>query len=945
MKEDPSEKLSKYIRIKKAHEHNLKNIDINIPRDKFVVITGLSGSGKSSLAFDTIYAEGQRRYVESLSTYARQFLDQMQKPAVESIEGLTPTISIEQRTGKATPRSTVATTTEIYDYLRVMFARVGTPYCPVCGHAISSQSAEDIVSHLMTYPAESRLYILSPLVRGKKGEHKEVLDYVKREGFTRLRIDGEINVLDNIKPLKKSYQHNIEAVVDRIVLRDEVISRLTDSVELALKLADGLMIAVVEDRETKTQKEELFSEKFACPVHGSVLEELSPRIFSFNSPFGSCPACMGLGTLIEPSVDLIIPNPELSLEDGALKAWKRCGSGLRGFYSSSVRRLASMFEISVKTPWKKIPQEIRQTILQGEKSSTSMSFRGYEGIIPNLKRRFMSTESESQKARIHEFMTTLPCNDCNGQRLKPGSLAVKIKDLNIYQITEMTINQAFDYFSNLELEKEKNHIIKPIRKAVLERLNFLKNVGLEYLTMNRATNTLSGGEAQRIRLASQVGAKLVGVTYVLDEPTIGLHQKDNLRLLDTLIQLKKMGNSVIVVEHDEQVIRSADYLIDIGPGAGEHGGKVVARGTPEEVIAESNELTAQYLRGEKIIAMPNNRRKINKKKTIVIKKAAENNLKKINVEFPLQMLICVTGVSGSGKSSLVNECLLKGVQKELGNLKIIPGKYEKIKGLDQIDKIINIDQSPIGRTSRSNPVTYTGVFDGIRSIFSQLPEAKIRGYKPGRFSFNVKGGRCESCQGQGTKTIEMHFLPDVHVPCEVCKGSRYNRETLQIRFKGKTIADILDLSIEEACDFFRNHKKIHPGLKTLLDVGLGYIRLGQPSQTLSGGEAQRIKLASELSKRSTGKTLYLLDEPTTGLHFQDISKLMDVLYRLVDTGNTIVIIEHNLDVIKNADWILDLGPDGGTNGGQLVAAGTPEDVSMVKESYTGQFLKAILEKN
>jgi len=943
MKDASEDPLSKYIQIKKAHEHNLKNIDINIPRDQFVVITGLSGSGKSSLAFDTIYAEGQRRYVESLSTYARQFLDQMQKPAVESIEGLTPTISIEQRTGRATPRSTVATTTEIYDYLRVMFARVGTPYCPECGHSISSQSAEDIVNHLMTYPAESRLHILAPLVRGKKGEHKEVLDYVKREGFTRLRIDGKITVLDDVKPLKKSYQHHIEAVVDRIVLRDEVLSRLTDSVELALKLADGLMIAVVEEHGTKEQKEELFSEKFACPSHGSVLEEMSPRIFSFNSPFGSCPTCMGLGTLIEPSEDLIIPNRELSLEEGALKAWKRCGSGLRGFYSSSVRRLAAMFDISVQTPWKKIPQDIRDTILFGEKSASS--FRGYEGVIPNLRRRFVSTDSESQKARIHEFMTTLPCNDCKGQRLKPGSLAVKVGDLNIYQITKMTISQAFDYFSKLELEKEKNHIIKPIRKAVLERLDFLKNVGLEYLTMDRSTNTLSGGEAQRIRLASQVGAKLVGVTYVLDEPTIGLHQKDNLRLLNTLIQLKKMGNSVIVVEHDEQVIKSADYLIDIGPGAGEHGGKVVAQGTPEEVISGSNGLTAQYLRGEKTIAMPKHRRKINKKKTITIKQAAENNLKKVDAMFPLQTLICVTGVSGSGKSSLVNECLLKGVQKELGNLKVIPGKYKEIKGLDQIDKIINIDQSPIGRTSRSNSVTYTGVFDGIRSIYSQLPEAKIRGYKPGRFSFNVKGGRCESCQGQGTKIIEMHFLPDVHVPCEVCKGSRYNRETLQIRFKGKSIADILDMSIEEACDFFKNHKKIYPGLKTLLDVGLGYIRLGQPSQTLSGGEAQRIKLASELSKRSTGKTLYLLDEPTTGLHFQDISMLMDVLYRLVDTGNTIVIIEHNLDVIKNADWILDLGPDGGENGGQLIAAGTPEDVSMVKQSYTGQFLKTILGKN
>ncbi|MCP4753185.1 MAG: excinuclease ABC subunit UvrA [Proteobacteria bacterium] len=933
---------SEYIRIRKANEHNLKELDVDIPRNRFVVVTGLSGSGKSSLAFDTIYAEGQRRYVESLSTYARQFLDQMQKPAVESIEGLTPTISIEQRTGKATPRSTVATTTEIYDYLRVLFARAGMPHCHVCHQPIVSQSAEDIVNRLLTYSSGTRLHVLTPLVRGKKGEHKEVFDYVKREGYTRLRVDGEILELDAVKPLKKSFQHDIEAVVDRIVIREGSQSRLTDSVETALKLGDGLVVALLENRETGEKEEERFSEKFACADHGSILEEISPRVFSFNSPFGSCPTCLGLGTLMEPSVDLIIPNPELTLNDGAIKAWKRCGSGLRGFYGHSVRWLARYFDISIDTPWKRIPEKKRSLILYG--SDKEIGF-GYEGIIPNLKRRFLGTDSESQKSRIHEFMTTLPCVDCQGQRLHPAALAVKIEGLNIYQITEMTVERAFDYFAELKLDKEKEHIAEPIKKAVLERLFFLKNVGLGYLTMNRATNTLSGGEAQRIRLASQVGAKLVGVTYVLDEPTIGLHQRDNTRLLETLVRLKTLGNTVIVVEHDEQVIRQADHLIDMGPGAGKHGGRIVAQGTFEEVIGCKDSLTSEYLRGERMIGVSKNRRKFEKGKAIVVEKAAVNNLKNITAKFPLGNLICVTGVSGSGKSSLVNECLLKGIQKELGNTRVLPGKYSTIKGLDQIDKIISIDQSPIGRTSRSNPATYTGVFDGIRKIFTQLPEAKIRGYTPGRFSFNVKGGRCEACQGQGVRVIEMHFLPDVLVPCEICRGSRYNRETMQIKFRGKNIADVLAMPVEEACQFFKNHRNIHPGLKTLLDVGLGYVQLGQPSPTLSGGEAQRIKLASELSKRSTGKTFYILDEPTTGLHFQDISRLMDVLQRLVDLGNTIVVIEHNLDVIKNADWILDLGPEGGDKGGDLVATGAPEKIARVKKSYTGRYLKPLLEKH
>ena len=941
--ESKSQMPSQIIRIRKASEHNLKNVDIDIPRNQLVVITGISGSGKSSLAFDTIYAEGQRRYVESLSAYARQFLDQMQKPAVESIEGLTPTISIEQRTGKATPRSTVATTTEIYDYLRVFYARAGIPYCPICNKSIVSQSAEDIVSDLLARPEGTRLHILSPLVRGKKGEHKEVLDYVKREGFSRMRVDGEILGLEDIKPLKKSFRHDIEAVVDRIVIKKSSRSRITDSVETALKLSDGLMVALLDDVKKKKLFEERFSEKFACPDHGSVLEEMSPRIFSFNSPFGSCPTCLGLGTMMEPAPELIIQDENLSLEEGALAAWKRCGSGLGSFYPQSVKRLARYFDISIKTPWREIPKKTRSEMLSGDKNQGARN-TGYEGIIPNLKRRFLTTDSENQKARIHEFMTSLPCQDCHGQRLQPGALAVKINDLNIFQITEMTVERAFDYFMDLKLKKEKKQIAEPIKKAVLERLGFLKNVGLGYLTMNRATNTLSGGEAQRIRLASQVGAKLVGVTYVLDEPTIGLHQRDNQRLLDTLVQLKNLGNSVLVVEHDENVIRRAEYLIDMGPGAGKFGGSVVAMGTPEQVIADKSSLTAKYLRGDQQIEISATRRPYRKSKIITVKKAAANNLKKINVQFPLGMLICVTGVSGSGKSSLVNECLLKGIQRELGNSRILPGKYESIKGLDQIDKVINIDQSPIGRTSRSNPATYTGVFDGIRKIYALVPEAKIRGYKPGRFSFNVKGGRCESCQGQGVKVIEMHFLPDVHVPCEVCKGTRYNRETLQIRFRGKSIADVLAMPIDEACEFFKNHKHIYPGLKTLLDVGLGYIQLGQPSPTLSGGEAQRIKLASELSKRSTGKTFYILDEPTTGLHFQDISKLMEVLQRLVDLGNTIVIIEHNLDVIKNADWIIDLGPEGGDQGGQLVAEGNPEKIASIKTSHTGHFLKSHLLK-
>jgi excinuclease ABC subunit A len=931
-----------YISIRKASEHNLKEIDVEIPRNKLTVITGLSGSGKSSLAFDTIYAEGQRRYVESLSAYARQFLDQLQKPAVESIEGLTPTISIAQRTGKATPRSTVATTTEVYDYLRVLFARAGVPYCYQCGAPIEAQSAEDIVNRLLNLVPGTKLHILSPLVRSRKGEHKEVLDYVRREGFSRLRIDGEVQLIDDVKPLKKTFNHTIEVVIDRIMIKDGIRSRITDSVETALKFSDGLIVALLEDPDTGQTREERFSEKFACPEHGTVLEELSPRAFSFNSPFGSCPECLGLGTQVEPSVDLVIPEPDLSLEEGVIKAWKRCGSGMGRFYKGSVRWLARHFDISVSTPWIKIPATIRDQILFGESENSGRSKTGYEGIIPNLKRRFIQTDSDRQKDKIHEFMTSLPCGVCQGQRLKPEILAVKVNDLSISQITGMTIDHAETFFRGLVLDKEKQKIADPIKKAVLERLSFLKNVGLGYLTMDRTTNTLSGGEAQRIRLASQVGAKLVGVTYVLDEPTIGLHQKDNHRLLQTLKQLRDLGNTVIVVEHDEEVIRSAEYLIDMGPGAGKHGGEVVLIGDPAEKLDDRGSMTVQYLNGTRRIDIPDKRRAVKKSKQITIEGAKANNLKDITVSFPLETLICVTGVSGSGKSSLVNECLLKSVQKELGLQKIHAGEVRALKGVNKVDKVINIDQSPIGRTSRSNPATYTGVFDGIRKVFAMVPEAKIRGYTPGRFSFNVKGGRCEACQGQGIKTIEMHFLPDVHIPCEVCKGSRYNKETLHIKYRGKTISDVLEMPVDEACEFFKNHNKIYAGLKTLLDVGLGYIQLGQPSPTLSGGEAQRIKLATELCKRSTGQTLYILDEPTTGLHFHDVSKLLEVLQRLVDLHNTIVVIEHNLDVIKSADWILDLGPEGGEHGGLLIAEGTPETIANTKGSYTGEFLKQVL---
>ncbi len=938
----PAFKELKTIEIKGANEHNLKSIDVSLPRHQLVVITGLSGSGKSSLAFNTIYAEGQRRYVESLSSYARQFLDQMQKPDIESITGLTPTISIEQRTGKATPRSIVATTTEIYDYLRILFARIGKPHCPYCEQPILKQSAEDMTDQIMSYPERTRVYVLSPLIRGKKGEHRDVIEYIQKEGFVRVRIDEEIYLIDEIPKLAKTKAHTIEAVVDRLALSQDNQSRLQDSIETGLRLSDGLLSVILENKEDRTKQEVIrFSANFSCPTHGSVLEELTARAFSFNSPYGSCPDCVGLGSLMEPAVELVIPNEDVTLAQGAIHAWKRCGSGFMPYktYDAAVKLLGKLLNVKTNVPWKELSKQQQDELLYGKKEGRKVV---YEGIITNMRRRFKETSSDTMKERVQEFMAYLPCPTCNGQRLRASILAVRIEDKNIADIIAMTIREAYEYFVGLELEKEAKFIAEPISKAILDRLGFLNNVGLSYLNLNRRTNTLSGGETQRIRLASQVGSQLVGVTYVLDEPTIGLHQRDNDRLLNTLKQLRDIGNSVIIVEHDEDVIRSADYLLDMGPASGVHGGEVVSVGTPQEVMDRRVGLTAAYLNGEKEIPVPLKRRALRKTKQLIVRGAKANNLKNVTASFPLGQLICVTGVSGSGKSSLVNECLLKGVQKRRGNMKVQPGEFASLQGVDLIDKLIHIDQSPIGRTSRSTPATYTGAFDEIRKLFATTKEAKVRGYTAGRFSFNVAGGRCEACQGQGTKTIEMYFLPNVNVVCETCQGRRYNRETLQVVYKGKNIYEVLSMPIEEACEFFKHHRRILPPLQTLTDVGLGYIRLGQISPTLSGGEAQRIKLASELTKRETGNTLYILDEPTTGLHFHDISMLINVVNRLVDLGNTVVIIEHNLDVIKCADWIIDIGKEGGKDGGQILFEGSPEDLIKQKDSYTGAYLKPLL---
>ena len=935
--------------IKGAKEHNLKNVDLELPRNKFIVFTGLSGSGKSSLAFDTIYAEGQRRYVESLSAYARQFLGQMEKPNVEYIEGLSPAISIDQKTTSKNPRSTVGTVTEIYDYLRLLFARVGEVHCSVCGAKISQMTIQEIVDKMMEFPERTKLQILSPVVRGQKGTHKKLIENIKKEGFVRIRVNGEnYEVTDEID-LSKNKKHNIEVVVDRIVIKDGIESRLTDSIETAVKLSDGLVIAQIIDGE-----EILYSTKFACPEHGVVIEELSPRMFSFNAPFGACETCNGLGESKEVDPDLVIPNKDLSIKQGAIAAWGSVGVNDDTYYSKMVQSLANHFGVSIETPVKDLPEEFVHELLYGtnnvmvqfiyeSKYGGRREYQAYfEGVIPNLERRYRETNSEYSRDKIEEYMAETPCPKCKGARLKKEVLSVLVDGKNIMEVTDFSVNELVEYIENINLSEKQKFIAHEILKEIRGRAIFLRDVGLDYLNLSRKAGTLSGGEAQRIRLATQIGSALVGVLYVLDEPSIGLHQRDNDRLIKTLRHLTDIGNTLIVVEHDEDTMRECDYIVDIGPGAGVHGGQIVAQGTLEEILDNPNSITGQYLSGKKEIQIPEITREGNGN-FIEIVKANENNLKNINVKFPLGKFTCITGVSGSGKSTLINDILYKGIASKINKLRDRPGKHKEIKGIENIDKIINIDQSPIGRTPRSNPATYTGVFDMIRDLFASTNEAKARGYQKGRFSFNIKGGRCEACKGDGIIKIEMHFLPDVYVPCEVCKGERYNRETLQVKYKDKTIADVLDMNVEEALKFFENIPNIKRKLETLMDVGLSYIKLGQPSTQLSGGEAQRIKLATELSKRPTGKTLYILDEPTTGLHMADVDKLIQVLQKLADTGNSIVVIEHNLDVIKTCDYIIDLGPEGGYKGGKIVATGTPEEVSKVEGSYTGKFLKKYFE--
>ena len=935
--------------IKGAKEHNLKNVDLELPRNKFIVFTGLSGSGKSSLAFDTIYAEGQRRYVESLSAYARQFLGQMEKPNVEYIEGLSPAISIDQKTTSKNPRSTVGTVTEIYDYLRLLFARVGEVHCSVCGAKISQMTIQEIVDKMMEFPERTKLQILSPVVRGQKGTHKKLIENIKKEGFVRIRVNGEnYEVTDEID-LSKNKKHNIEVVVDRIVIKDGIESRLTDSIETAVKLSDGLVIAQIIDGE-----EILYSTKFACPEHGVGIEELSPRMFSFNAPFGACETCNGLGESKEVDPDLVIPNKDLSIKQGAIAAWGSVGVNDDTYYSKMVQSLANHFGVSIETPVKDLPEEFVHELLYGtnnvmvqfiyeSKYGGRREYQAYfEGVIPNLERRYRETNSEYSRDKIEEYMAETPCPKCKGARLKKEVLSVLVDGKNIMEVTDFSVNELVEYIENINLSEKQKFIAHEILKEIRGRVIFLRDVGLDYLNLSRKAGTLSGGEAQRIRLATQIGSALVGVLYVLDEPSIGLHQRDNDRLIKTLRHLTDIGNTLIVVEHDEDTMRECDYIVDIGPGAGVHGGQIVAQGTLEEILDNPNSITGQYLSGKKEIQIPEITREGNGN-FIEIVKANENNLKNINVKFPLGKFTCITGVSGSGKSTLINDILYKGIASKINKLRDRPGKHKEIKGIENIDKIINIDQSPIGRTPRSNPATYTGVFDMIRDLFASTNEAKARGYQKGRFSFNIKGGRCEACKGDGIIKIEMHFLPDVYVPCEVCKGERYNRETLQVKYKDKTIADVLDMNVEEALKFFENIPNIKRKLETLMDVGLSYIKLGQPSTQLSGGEAQRIKLATELSKRPTGKTLYILDEPTTGLHMADVDKLIQVLQKLADTGNSIVVIEHNLDVIKTCDYIIDLGPEGGYKGGKIVATGTPEEVSKVEGSYTGKFLKKYFE--
>jgi excinuclease ABC subunit A len=927
------------ISVRGAREHNLKNVDVDLPRDQFIVVTGLSGSGKSSLAFDTIYAEGQRRYVESLSAYARQFLEQMQKPDVESIEGLPPTISIEQRTGHATPRSTVATSTEIYDYLRLLFARVGKPHCYKCSRPITQQTAEQVIEDILDLPEGSKFALLAPLVRGKKGHHKDVFERVRREGYVRVRVDGEVIELKDVLTLDKNKKHEIEAVVDRIVLeKPQVRRRLADSVETALKLGEGLLVLAGE------KGDRLFSTLYACAFCGLSFGELQPRLFSFNSPYGACPTCDGLGTRLELDPDLIVSDPKLSLKDGAIQPWRRLGKRMTIRYNRRLREFCEMFGVRPGAAFEKIDEEKRAILLHGTNPGQEKKWKSwFEGVIPSLMQRFKNTESEFIKQRIMGYMTESPCPGCAGKRLRPEALSVRVGDRNIHDVTTMTIEGARAFFVELSLNREETQIARLVLKEIRSRLQFLGDVGLSYLTLDRKSSTLSGGEAQRIRLASQVGSGLVGVCYVLDEPTIGLHERDNHRLLETLFKLRDLGNTVIVVEHDEETIRSADHVIDVGPGAGLHGGEIIAQGSVADIMAEKRSITGRFFSGEDEIPLPAKRRKPDGP-AVEVKGARENNLKKIDVRIPLGCFVAVTGVSGSGKSTLVDDILHRALARQLMGAKDKPGAHDRVIGAAHLDKIIEIDQSPIGRTPRSNPATYTGAFDEIRGLFAMAKESKARGYLPGRFSFNVKGGRCEACEGQGTKLIEMHFLPDVYVVCEECKGKRYNKETLEIKFKGKDISEILGMPIEEALQFFANFPKLERVLKTMDDVGLGYMHTGQASTTLSGGEAQRVKLATELGKVSTGRTLYILDEPTTGLHFADIKKLLTVLQRLVELGNTVLVIEHNMHVIKTADWIIDLGPEGGGAGGQVVVAGPPERVAAHPTSYTGKYLKPYLEK-
>jgi excinuclease ABC subunit A len=930
--------------VKGAREHNLKNIDVEIPRDKFVVITGLSGSGKSSLAFDTIYAEGQRRYVESLSAYARQFLGLMEKPDVDYIDGLSPAVSIEQKTTHRNPRSTVGTVTEIYDYLRLLYARIGHPHCYNCGRPIEKQTVQQIVDSILASPSGTRIQVLAPVIRGRKGEYREVFNQFRKEGYVRVRVDGQLRTLDEDIQLEKNKKHDVDLIVDRLVLNGEIQKRLTDSVELALKQAAGLV--VINDPDQKEDK--LFSERYACVYCNISYEDLSPRMFSFNSPYGACPSCDGLGTLTKIDPKLLIADENLSIREGALIPM---GERQRqeGWNYELLRGLAKEVGFSLDTPWKDLTDQQKDVILFGSGGQrVKMVYRRedayvewmskYEGIVNNLNRRYRQTRSSYIRDWIEGFMNNISCQDCNGARLRKESLSVTINDVNIYDLTRMSIRNVLSFFENLALTEMEQAIARQILKEVKERLGFLVNVGLDYLTLERAAGTLSGGEAQRIRLATQIGAQLVGVLYILDEPSIGLHQRDNLRLIHTLLQLRDLGNTVLVVEHDRETIENSDYVIDLGPNAGNDGGHIVFSGTPKQILRAANSITGAYLSGKKHIPVPPERRNGNGKVLKIIA-ATGNNLKRVSVEFPLGKFICVTGVSGSGKSTLINETLYAALARHFYKAKKYPLEYGSIEGLEHLDKVIAIDQSPIGRTPRSNPATYTGLFSPIRDLFTQLPESKIRGYKPGRFSFNVKGGRCEACEGDGIKKIEMHFLPDVYVQCEVCKGKRYNRETLEITYKGKNIADVLEMTVDEALIFFQNIPQIKRRLKTLADVGLGYIHLGQSATTLSGGEAQRVKLATELSKIGTGKTFYILDEPTTGLHFEDIKMLLNVLNKLVERGNTVVIIEHNMDVIKTADWIIDLGPEGGDAGGQVVVTGTPEKVAQHKKSFTGNYLK------